>query len=146
MNLYVMVEGSPRVNALPSSSSSTWPEMSNKCNPISLLPHLVSWSHGEWMDNAMPIVRSWKRLGQCNWHRVCHLKVFSCVGLPHFQHSTSPFLHSCAGPCRSPCVIPLRRSFITSLNSNLLLWNPTIHSFNINTNYTACISDIFSLL
>jgi len=38
-----MVEGSPRVNVLPSSSSSTWPEMSNKSNPVSLLPHLVSW-------------------------------------------------------------------------------------------------------
>jgi len=36
-----MVEGSPRVNALPSSSSSTWPEMRNKSNPVSLLPHLV---------------------------------------------------------------------------------------------------------
>ena len=41
MNLCVTVEGSPRVNALPSSSSSTWPEMSNKSNPVSLLPHLV---------------------------------------------------------------------------------------------------------
>jgi hypothetical protein len=41
MNLCVMVEGSPLVNALPSSSSSTWPEMSNKSNPVSLLPHLV---------------------------------------------------------------------------------------------------------
>jgi len=41
MNLCVTVEGSPRVNALPSSSSSTWPEMSNKINPVSLLPHLV---------------------------------------------------------------------------------------------------------
>ena len=43
MNLCVTVEGSPRVNALPSSSSSTWPEMSNKSNPVSLLPHLVLW-------------------------------------------------------------------------------------------------------
>jgi len=41
MNLCVTVEGSPRVNALPSSSSSTWPEMSNKSNLVSLLPHLV---------------------------------------------------------------------------------------------------------
>ena len=41
MNLCVTVEGSPRVNVLPSSSSSTWPEMSNKSNPVSLLPHLV---------------------------------------------------------------------------------------------------------
>jgi len=41
MNLCVTVEGSPRVNALPSSSSSTCPEMSNKSNPVSLLPHLV---------------------------------------------------------------------------------------------------------
>ena len=41
MNLCVTVEGSPRVNALPSSSSSTWPEMSNKSNPVSLLPHIV---------------------------------------------------------------------------------------------------------
>ena len=41
MNLCVTLEGSPRVNALPSSSSSTWPEMSNKSNPVSLLPHLV---------------------------------------------------------------------------------------------------------
>ena len=41
MNLCVTVEGSPRVNTLPSSSSSTWPEMSNKSNPVSLLPHLV---------------------------------------------------------------------------------------------------------
>ena len=41
MNLCVTVEGSPRVNALPSSSSSTWPKMSNKSNPVSLLPHLV---------------------------------------------------------------------------------------------------------
>ena len=36
------VDGSPRVNALHSSSSSTWPEMSNKSNPFSLLPHVVS--------------------------------------------------------------------------------------------------------
>ena len=41
MKLCVKVEGSPRVNALPSSSSSTWPEMSNKSNPVSLLPHHV---------------------------------------------------------------------------------------------------------
>jgi len=41
MNLCVTVEGSPRVNALPSSSSSTWPEMSNKSNPVSLFPHLI---------------------------------------------------------------------------------------------------------
>jgi hypothetical protein len=41
MNLCVTVEGSPQVNALPSSSSSKWPEMSNKINPVSLLPHLV---------------------------------------------------------------------------------------------------------
>jgi hypothetical protein len=41
MNLCVTVEGSPQVNAVPSSSSSTWPEMSNKSNPVSLLPHLV---------------------------------------------------------------------------------------------------------
>jgi len=41
MNLCVTVEGSPPVNALPSSSSSTWPEMSNKSNPVSLLLHLV---------------------------------------------------------------------------------------------------------
>ena len=41
MNFCVTVKGSPRVNALPSSSSSTWPEMSNKCNPVSLLPHHV---------------------------------------------------------------------------------------------------------
>jgi hypothetical protein len=40
MNLCVRLEGSPRVNALPSSSS-TWPEMSNKSNPVSLLPLLV---------------------------------------------------------------------------------------------------------
>jgi len=44
MNLCVTVEGSPRVNALPSSSSSTWREMSNKSNPVSLLPHLVGLS------------------------------------------------------------------------------------------------------
>ena len=43
MNLCVTVEGSPQVNALPSSSS-TWPEMSNKSNPVSLLPHLVFYS------------------------------------------------------------------------------------------------------
>jgi len=42
MNLCVTVEGSPRVNALPSSSSSKCPEKSNKSNPVSLLPHLVS--------------------------------------------------------------------------------------------------------
>jgi len=41
MKLCVTVEGSPRVDALPSSLSSTWPEMSNKSNPVSLLPHLV---------------------------------------------------------------------------------------------------------
>ena len=41
MKLCVKVEGSPRVNASPSSSSSTWPEMSNKSNPVSLLPHHV---------------------------------------------------------------------------------------------------------
>jgi len=41
MNLCVTVEGSPRVNVLPSSSSSTWPEMSNKSNPVSLLPYHV---------------------------------------------------------------------------------------------------------
>jgi len=37
----VKVEGSPRVNVLPSSSSSTWPQMSNKSNSVSLLPHHV---------------------------------------------------------------------------------------------------------
>jgi hypothetical protein len=42
MKLCVTVEGSPRVNALPSSSSSTWPEMSHKSNPVSLLPHRIS--------------------------------------------------------------------------------------------------------
>ena len=41
MKLCVKVEGSPRVYALPSSSSSAWPEMSNKSNPVSLLPHHV---------------------------------------------------------------------------------------------------------
>jgi len=41
MKLCVKVEGSPWVNALPSSSSSTWPEMSNKSNPVSLLSHHV---------------------------------------------------------------------------------------------------------
>jgi len=41
MKLCVKVEGSPRVNVLPSSSSSTWSEMSNKSNPVSLLPHHV---------------------------------------------------------------------------------------------------------
>jgi hypothetical protein len=41
MKLCVTVEGSPRVNALPSSSSSMWPEMSHKSNPVSLLPHHV---------------------------------------------------------------------------------------------------------
>jgi len=30
-----------RPSKIPSSSSSTWPEMSNKSNPVSLLPHLV---------------------------------------------------------------------------------------------------------
>ena len=35
-----VTEGSTRVNALPSSSSSTWSEMSNKSNPVSLLPHI----------------------------------------------------------------------------------------------------------
>jgi hypothetical protein len=41
MKLCVTVEGSPRVNALTSSSSSTWPEMSHKSNPVSLLLHHV---------------------------------------------------------------------------------------------------------
>ena len=51
MNLCVTVEGSPRVNALPSSSSSTWPEMSNKSNPASLLPHLVDAARTLSSDN-----------------------------------------------------------------------------------------------
>jgi hypothetical protein len=37
--LCVTVEGSPRVRALPFSSSSAWPEMSHNSNPVSLLPH-----------------------------------------------------------------------------------------------------------
>jgi hypothetical protein len=41
MKVCVTVEGSPRVNALPSFSSLTWPEMSHKSNPVSLLPHHV---------------------------------------------------------------------------------------------------------
>jgi hypothetical protein len=41
MKLCVTVEGSPQVNALSYSSSSTLPEMSNKSNPVSLLPHHV---------------------------------------------------------------------------------------------------------
>ena len=41
MKLCVKVEGRPRVNVLPFSSSSTWSEMSNKSNPVSLLPHHV---------------------------------------------------------------------------------------------------------
>jgi hypothetical protein len=40
-NTTVTVEESPRVNALHTSSSSTWPEMSNKSNTVSLLPHHV---------------------------------------------------------------------------------------------------------
>jgi len=46
MNFCVTVEGSPRVNALPSSSSLTWPKMSNKSNPVSLFPHLVCIKEG----------------------------------------------------------------------------------------------------
>jgi hypothetical protein len=50
MKLCVTVDGSPRVNALPSSSSSTWPEMSHKSNPVSLLPDLV-----DLLDEGKPI-------------------------------------------------------------------------------------------
>jgi hypothetical protein len=44
MKVCVTVEGSPRVNALPSSSS-TWMEMSHKSNPVSLLPYHVYIIH-----------------------------------------------------------------------------------------------------
>jgi len=60
MKLCVMVEGSPRVNALPSFSSSTWPEMSNKFNPVSLLPHHVESEADEFCELA-PLWCAWGR-------------------------------------------------------------------------------------
>ena len=41
LKLCVTVEGSPHVNAPPSSLLSQWQEISNKINLVSLLPHLV---------------------------------------------------------------------------------------------------------
>ena len=43
MKLCVTVEGNPHGNILPDFSSSYWPEMSNKINPVSLLLHPHVW-------------------------------------------------------------------------------------------------------
>jgi len=104
-----MVEGSPRVNALPSSSSLTWLEMSNKSNPVSLLPHLVETQYLKIIivKGSVPLCRIvlysvnvvfffdnptdrdskfWRAGKNCQWtwHHILKTKIFM---FPFFFHS-----------------------------------------------------------
>jgi len=77
MNLCVTVEGSPRVNALPSSSSSTWPEMSNKSNPVSFLPHLV---HVLIVQYGLRVEKKESKKVQCRILLLLVIFLFSSIG------------------------------------------------------------------
>ena len=87
MNLCVTVEGSSRVNALPSSSSSAWPEMSNKSNPVSLLPHLV-------LHKPQHVVRTYSTLQHTCWdfHSITVTQLHNTSNFTEFQNRSQQII------------------------------------------------------